>query len=83
MILETALKIAQELELESEKLGIYDRLQNIKKTLFRLPEEENQCHSERAKKPSRNEAVEHNPSLMDDLLQLLENDLMHLKEDEM
>ena len=79
-ILEKALKTAENLELESEKLGIHDRLRNIEEKLFRETSDDNQCHSERAKKLWRNEAVQHNASSMQDLLELLEKNLMEMED---
>ena len=80
MILENTLETAKDLKFESEEKGIQDRLQNID-SLFHACKEENHCHSERAREPSRNEAVEHDASSMEDLLKSLVNVAMELNED--
>ena len=51
------------------------------KSLSPSAKEENRCHSERAKELSRNEAVEHDLSSIEDYLMLLENYVTELKED--
>ena len=80
-ILQKALETANSLKLKSEKEGIQDRLKNMK-SLSPSTKEENRCHSERAKELSRNEAVEHDLSSIEDYLMLLENYVTELKEDE-
>lgn len=80
MILENTLETAKDLKFESEEKGIQDRLQNID-SLFHACKEENNCHSERAREPSRNEAVEHDASSMEDLLKSLVNVVIELNED--
>ena len=66
-----------------ERQGIEDRLQNIEKRLSQSTEEENLCHSERAKELSRNEAVENEAKSMEDLLTSLGNVAKELVDREM